>query len=361
MAPWTFVFVKSIPSIAGYGSVFGTPSQGERNYVDGVFDSWYVIGRLGGFNAENLQVHDAGSDLSWMTYDNDGAESAMPALMHNMGQLEYQNDWGRCWVDLGTSDGVAIDVLINALRGHLWEAVLVTGDAMRLSPMPCEHQPEPSRRLGLAVAITRRGFDDALRMACELGVDAIQPLLCCRCTPQAEHRPERWQTILREAVEQCERLWMPTLHPLQDLDSWMVACPSVAVGVTRAPGLPSLSEWLPQQENTWVWMVVGPEGGWENSELDCFADRSWQAVHLGDSICAVPQRPSEPRWNWCNGGEVSLWMAEVRSLGKVSDATGSPGTTAAEGGYRCRCLPRHGVPGHDPADHPRPVAVPLQR
>ena len=92
------------------------PSQGERNYVEGVFDSWYVIGPLGGFNAENLQVHDAGSDLSWMAYDNDGAESAMPALMHNMGQLEYQNDWGRCWVDLGTSDGVDIDVLINALR-----------------------------------------------------------------------------------------------------------------------------------------------------------------------------------------------------------------------------------------------------
>ena len=92
------------------------PSQGERNYVDGVFASWYVIGRLGGFNAENLQVNDAGSDLSWMGYDNDGAESAMPALMHNIGQLEYQNDWGRCWVDLGTADGVASDVLINALR-----------------------------------------------------------------------------------------------------------------------------------------------------------------------------------------------------------------------------------------------------
>ena len=24
------------------------PSQGERNYVDGIFDSWYVLGRLGG-------------------------------------------------------------------------------------------------------------------------------------------------------------------------------------------------------------------------------------------------------------------------------------------------------------------------
>ena len=33
-----------------------------------------------------------------------------------MGQLEYQQDWARCWVDMGTSDGIAIDVLINALR-----------------------------------------------------------------------------------------------------------------------------------------------------------------------------------------------------------------------------------------------------
>ena len=47
------------------------PSQGERNYVDGIFDSWYVIGRLGGFNAENLQVHDEGADMSWMGYNNE--------------------------------------------------------------------------------------------------------------------------------------------------------------------------------------------------------------------------------------------------------------------------------------------------
>ena len=92
------------------------PSQGERNYLDGVFDSWYVIGRLGGFNAENLQVHEEGADLSWMGYDNDEANAMIPALMHNMGQLEYAQNWARCWVDMGTSDGIGIDVLINALR-----------------------------------------------------------------------------------------------------------------------------------------------------------------------------------------------------------------------------------------------------
>ncbi|MDC0277568.1 DUF3531 family protein [bacterium] len=92
------------------------PGQGERNYVDGIFDSWYVIGRLGGFNAENLQVHEESEDLSFMSYDNDDSSSAMPALMHNMGQLEYHEEWARCWLDLGTSDGIALDVLINALK-----------------------------------------------------------------------------------------------------------------------------------------------------------------------------------------------------------------------------------------------------
>ena len=92
------------------------PSQGERNYVDGIFDSWYVLGRLGGFNAESLQVHEEGDQLSWMSYETEEATGVMPALMHNMGQMEYQQDWARCWIDLGTCDGIALDVLINALR-----------------------------------------------------------------------------------------------------------------------------------------------------------------------------------------------------------------------------------------------------
>ena len=92
------------------------PSQGERNYVDGIFDSWYVLGRLGGFNAESLQVHEEGDELSWMSYETEEATGVMPALMHNMGQMEYEQDWARCWIDLGTCDGIALDILINALR-----------------------------------------------------------------------------------------------------------------------------------------------------------------------------------------------------------------------------------------------------
>ena len=168
--------------------------------------------------------------------------------------------------------------------GLLWEAVVVDGEGLQLNDSPCEQELEPVRRLGLALAITRCGFDDALRMACELGIDAIQPLSCRRCTQQAEHRPERWQKILKQAVEQCERLWMPTLHPLQTINQWSLPTVQRAVGVTRSEGLPSLSEWLSTQTDQWVWMVVGPEGGWDETELEQFNTRSWQPVHMGNTI-----------------------------------------------------------------------------
>jgi len=102
------------------------PGQGERDYVENVFDSWFFLGKLGGFNAETLQAHEAGADLSWLSWDQDGAERALPALMHNMSVMEYQQDWARCWLDLGTSDALALDVLINALGQLSTEVVEIS-------------------------------------------------------------------------------------------------------------------------------------------------------------------------------------------------------------------------------------------
>jgi hypothetical protein len=91
------------------------PSEQEKKLVEEVFSSLFFLGKLGGFNAENTQVQETGLDLSYMSYDNDAAESSMMSVMHNMGDFEYEGNWGRCWMDLGTSDAIAIDVLINSL------------------------------------------------------------------------------------------------------------------------------------------------------------------------------------------------------------------------------------------------------
>ena len=92
------------------------PSIREQQYIEEILDSWFLLGKLGGFNAENLQVQDMGLDISYMSYDEESAENTFMALMHNMGEAEYEGRWGRCWFDLGTSDAIALDILINALK-----------------------------------------------------------------------------------------------------------------------------------------------------------------------------------------------------------------------------------------------------
>ncbi|WP_017306592.1 DUF3531 family protein [Spirulina subsalsa] len=91
------------------------PSPLEQQYVEELFNSWFYLGKLGGFNAENLQVTETGVDISYMEYNSATAEAALMAPMHNMSDFEYTGTWGRCWLDLGTSDLIAVDVLINAL------------------------------------------------------------------------------------------------------------------------------------------------------------------------------------------------------------------------------------------------------
>ena len=101
------------------------PSPMEQQYIEETFNSWFYLGKLGAFNAENLQVQEMGVEISYMDYDIEAADNSMMAPMHNMAEFQYQGTWGRCWFDLGTSDLVALDILINALRQLAQEYVQI--------------------------------------------------------------------------------------------------------------------------------------------------------------------------------------------------------------------------------------------
>jgi hypothetical protein len=100
------------------------PVPAELEYLREVLESWYVLGKLGGFNAERLVVQEAEADLSYLEYPSD--LPPVTSLMHNMGSLEEKGNWARCWFDLGTADAMALDVLINALRTLSLEYIGIT-------------------------------------------------------------------------------------------------------------------------------------------------------------------------------------------------------------------------------------------
>ena len=189
------------------------------------------------------------------------------------------------------------DLAVVNGEGCLWTAQLLDAEQLALhQPLnrPLESTSAPTPKLGLAIVEVRRGMDDVMRMACELGIDCIQPLTSTWRTQQAEHRPERWQTILNEAVEQCERLWQPTLLPTQSADTWWGSPgPEVWRGLatTRQKGLNSVSQWLNQPHKKgsgpWpaeVWITIGPEGGWTEAEHEQAIRLGWTPIQMGGTI-----------------------------------------------------------------------------
>lgn len=93
-------------------------SEMEQPLLDEVFKAWFVLGKLGGFNSDNMQVQANFFEVSNMEYDMDQAngDGDVPtAVFHAMGGPEYKGRWCRCWFDLGSADEMCVDVLINSL------------------------------------------------------------------------------------------------------------------------------------------------------------------------------------------------------------------------------------------------------
>ncbi|CAA0842372.1 Protein of unknown function (DUF3531 [Striga hermonthica] len=94
--------------------LFGSPSDRDVDLLGSVIQSWYVMGRLGAFNSANLQLANLSMEYDPL-YDSDKGFKVMPSSFHDISDVEFQDNWGRVWVDLGTADFFSIDVLLNCL------------------------------------------------------------------------------------------------------------------------------------------------------------------------------------------------------------------------------------------------------
>ena len=177
--------------------------------------------------------------------------------------------------------------------GRLWSAVLLDQRRARLEQpagAPLESMAAPSPALTLALAVPRLDGDLVARMACELGVDRLQPLLAARSSVGAERRAGRWPAILREATEQCERLWLPALAPAVEASSWLAkpAAGLALIATTRQQPLPLLGSLLAAlaaaESHGAIELAIGPEGGWTPQEEALALAAGRQPVSLGPHI-----------------------------------------------------------------------------
>lgn len=173
--------------------------------------------------------------------------------------------------------------------GHLWQATLQQAGAQLLQPLdqPLQLQPAPFPALQLAVALPRRDAEVMLRMATELGVDVLQPLQAERSVAERWNRA-RMETIVGEALEQCERLWLPALQEPCKFETLIAAATGVRlIATTRGVQSPPLGALLPQTADTSpvaITLAIGPEGGWSPAEESLAIEGGWQPISLGPTI-----------------------------------------------------------------------------
>ena len=179
-------------------------------------------------------------------------------------------------------------------QGRVWSAVVDDANtrscALKIGPLLSE-TAAPAVRIELAVALIKGdAMDRMLRAATELGVDGIRPLLSERSQvdqERATHRHEHWQRILISAAEQCRRAHLPDLHPAQGFDEFLDQSDPADCLLLR-PGAPALTARLPHRSTT---LLIGPEGGWADAEIERTEQLNIRAFSLGDLILRAETAP----------------------------------------------------------------------
>lgn len=195
---------------------------------------------------------------------------------------------------LRAAPGEAIEIFDS--EGAAWRAVLVDvsprGATARLDERLTEASglEGPPVNIGL-VLVKRRAMDWVVEKLSEIGVARLQPLLARRCVAAGEMKPgepcpDRWGRLALAAAKQCGRNLPLKLDAPEKLAAWIENHRGEPVAYAHfEPDAPSLARWLEDAPGAQpVWILIGPEGGWDPADLDILRGGGAGAVTLGPLV-----------------------------------------------------------------------------
>jgi 16S rRNA (uracil1498-N3)-methyltransferase len=149
--------------------------------------------------------------------------------------------------------------------------------------------PESPLDLTLAAAITKGDkFGVTVQKSVELGVNRLIPLKTERCDVKVlgPDRAERWRKIALEAAKQCGRARLMTIDEPVDFSEFLRTIPQRLTAESKIYFF-SERDGGPFQTAARVescFAIVGPEGGWDDREIDEARKAGAVVVTLGGRI-----------------------------------------------------------------------------
>ena len=144
--------------------------------------------------------------------------------------------------------------------------------------------PESNLDLTLAATVYKSDkLDLVIQKAVELGVARFVPVISFRSEAKlrdAERRVERWRKIALEATKQCERARIMAVEDPIPVETFFETASGLKFFFSEKDGS-SLPQKTDQKEIT---ALVGPKGGWEDSEIDLAIEHAFVPIKLGRRI-----------------------------------------------------------------------------
>ncbi|GEK73180.1 MULTISPECIES: 16S rRNA (uracil(1498)-N(3))-methyltransferase [Halomonas] len=146
--------------------------------------------------------------------------------------------------------------------------------------------------LGQAISKGDR-MDYAIQKAVELGVAEITPLYTehgdVRLKGEREAKKlAHWQAVAASACEQCGRATVPPVHPPVGLADWL-AGRDEALRLVLHPGTPGALD--REDAIARAALLIGPEGGLSDAEIDAATAADFAALTLGPRILRTETAP----------------------------------------------------------------------
>jgi 16S rRNA (uracil1498-N3)-methyltransferase len=183
-------------------------------------------------------------------------------------------------------------IIVLDNQGMQFEVKLVN-----LDPQQCEGEifqsqvvdTEPKIRLHLIVALTQREkFEWILQKCCEIGVHAITPMLTERSlvmkTMDFHNKQERWNRILKEAAEQSHRGRITVLKPPIHFDQALQETGGWRLIAWENEQRQRLMDVFDGENSKDIAVMVGPEGGFSEQEIQAAVSLDWKPFSMGRRI-----------------------------------------------------------------------------
>ncbi len=142
----------------------------------------------------------------------------------------------------------------------------------------------PELILGLSL-VKPAAFELALEKAVEIGVSRIIPIIASRSNVAPGRRSDRWARLIIEAAKQSKRYHLPTIDEPVRFPLVLDYDAGTKIVFAERGGGPLKSALAGgRQSDRPVLFLIGPEGGWTDSELEAARQKGFALAELGGGI-----------------------------------------------------------------------------